>query len=111
MLVIFLLLTEERCVCFLDERKSNNSSGRVTISIQSIIFLIQVTAAWLIIVILCSKFAVAVNEVKELLETSGKSLHLRHLSDFFFVWLGFFFWCLLEWGKCRVLLRGKGPPR
>lgn len=91
MLVIFLLLTEERCVCFLDERKSNNSSGRVTISIQSIIFLIQVTAAWLIIVILCSKFAVAVNEVKELLETSGKSLHLRHLSDFFFRMVGVFF--------------------
>lgn len=61
MLVVFLLLMEERCVCFLDERKLSISSRGITISIQSIIFLIQVTAAWPVVVILCSKFAVADN--------------------------------------------------
>lgn len=73
------------------------SSRRVTIRIQFTIFLIQVTAAWLIILILCSKFAVAANEVKELLETLGKSLHLSHFSDFFlYCWVFFSDVCLSE---------------
>lgn len=72
-------------MCFLEERKPSISSRRITIAVQSIIFLIQVIAAWLITVILCSKkiFAVGDNEVEELLETSGESLDLRNLSDFF----------------------------
>lgn len=77
-------------MCFLGEIKPNISSRRITIGIQSIIFLIQVTAAWLIRVILCSKFAVADNEVKELLEISGESLHLSHLSDCFLYGCFFF---------------------
>lgn len=77
-------------MCFLDEIKPNISSRRIMISIRSIIFLIQVTAAWLIRVILCSKFIVADNEVKELLEISGESLHLSHLSDcFLYSWVFF----------------------
>lgn len=75
--MVIILLMEERCVCFLHERKPNIPSRRITISVQSVIFLIQVAAAWRIVVTLYSKFAVADNEVKELLETSGESLDFK----------------------------------
>lgn len=91
-------------MCFLGERKPNISSRRITISVQSIIFLIQVTAAWLIVVILCSKFAVADNEVKELLETSGESLDFKTSFWLFLHGLRFFFWCSLELSKSRLML-------
>jgi len=60
MLIIFLLLMKERFMCFLDQRKPDISCRRSMVSIRSMIFLTEVTAAWLKVVTLCSKFAVAV---------------------------------------------------